>query len=113
MYIETREGGQWWSGKQVCRLCGHEQVAMVPVEDIDDDVLTRCECDNCGNMTCEPIDGLDLDPCCICGGNTKDGTVVSGSDLPANSGFTADAKVRVCGSCLFAPERTESSPKQP
>jgi hypothetical protein len=46
----------WWSGMVECRLCGHEQCAVVPVVAYgDDDVLTRLECGNCGNMTCEPI----------------------------------------------------------
>ena len=43
----------WWTGTMVCRMCGHKQVSVVPVDGKDDDLLTRCECANCGNMTAE------------------------------------------------------------
>lgn len=47
---------KWWAGLVQCRLCGHKYVCVVPVEHEDDDVLTRLECSNCGNMTAEKID---------------------------------------------------------
>lgn len=43
----------WWTGWTECRLCGNRVVAVVPVESVEDDVLTRLECSNCGNMTSE------------------------------------------------------------
>lgn len=51
--------GPWFSGLVTCRLCGHEQMSLVPVDSEEDDLLTRLECGNCGNMTCEPNDEDD------------------------------------------------------
>lgn len=45
--------GLWWAGESECRMCGHKQVSVVPVDSGSDDLLTRLECDNCGNMTAE------------------------------------------------------------
>jgi len=46
----------WAEGQTECRLCGHESHSVVPVDEkagLEDDVLTRLECSNCGNMTAE------------------------------------------------------------
>lgn len=53
---EDAHGGKWWTGWMVCRMCGHRQMAIVPVADEEDDVLTRCECAHCGSMTSEKED---------------------------------------------------------
>lgn len=45
---------RWFQGPVECRLCGHRQTSVVPVSGgEEDDVLTRLECSNCGNMTGE------------------------------------------------------------
>lgn len=48
--------GPWWSGWMECRICGHRHIAVVPVEHEDDDLLTRCECHECGHMAAEAIE---------------------------------------------------------
>lgn len=56
MTDDSDDDGPWWTGWMVCRMCGHRQMSVVPTGG-NDDVLTRCECANCGNMTAEAEDG--------------------------------------------------------
>lgn len=50
---DEEHSGPWWVGNCRCRLCDSTWVGVVPVDDEEDDVLTRMECPNCGNMTGE------------------------------------------------------------
>ena len=46
---------EWVWLELVCRVCGHQQVALAPaVSDLD-----NMECGHCENMTCQEIDELE------------------------------------------------------
>ena len=51
MTDERDEEGKWKSGWQRCAICGHEHVAVWPVEA----ELFSMECPECGHMACEEI----------------------------------------------------------
>jgi hypothetical protein len=51
--METDDDYEWWQGKVVCSICGHEQTSLIEIAKEFQGPIVLLECSECHNMSCQ------------------------------------------------------------